>query len=238
MAAWQQARPSADVTIEGWSPPPLYERLDEAEPDDGDFVESPSDPEGATFEVRLSALAWPKTGTQTLRFRLRKTAAEDVPATVFLLQGNAILAFSRVEPTTAFATYALELSQEQVHAITDYTDLRVRVMAGIKKIVIPCCEVAVPEILYATVTNKSGDFVNAQDFVFEYVELSGVWRPTSDWAPSTSCGTDMTCIGGAPYFNFPAESGWTCDPVHWTFVLVNCGTGIGTCTVTVTETPP
>ena len=68
----QISRPGDDVSNSGWTPATNYFRqINEELQNDATFVESSPDPQGDTFEVRLRSLAWPRSGPQTLRVRLR-----------------------------------------------------------------------------------------------------------------------------------------------------------------------
>ena len=134
-AIMQAATPLADVAISNWSPAPLYARINGASPNDSSFVSCPLPP-GGSFDVRLAPLAPPGgcAAPQTLTVRIEKTDAGVALVTFFLLQagpgGVVTVAARSVTPTQAFVGYQLTLTQAEIDLITDYTNLRVRVLAG------------------------------------------------------------------------------------------------------------
>lgn len=73
----QKARPAADILNDGWSPTPIYAQIDEAPPDDEDFVAD--SPFVAEFVVQLARLAPPVVGpdevAHTLTVRLAGPAS-------------------------------------------------------------------------------------------------------------------------------------------------------------------
>lgn len=152
----QTTRPTADVTDRTglWSNLPLYEKLDETSPDDADWVTSSGDPVRDAFEVHLAPLAWPADGPHQLSVRLRKSGPGAVPVYVYLLQGPLIIAVRTLAPPAGFATEVVELTAGERAAITDYTDLRVRVVAG--GVTTPCCANELPPLLRWVRTAATG----------------------------------------------------------------------------------
>jgi hypothetical protein len=123
----QVALPRSDIFDNGWTPTPVYSQLDAGSP-----VTSSTNPQGDSFEVKLDALAYPDSGPQTLTVRLQATGSPPFPnVTILLLQGTRVIAYQIVQPTAAFADYTITLSADESRWITDYTDLRVEVRAGL-----------------------------------------------------------------------------------------------------------
>ncbi|MFO0929416.1 MAG: hypothetical protein U0736_20705 [Gemmataceae bacterium] len=141
----QRARATADVFTGGWTPVPVTTQVQEEVADDASRVASSADPQGDAFEVRLAPLAWPKLpGEERLTVRLRRvTVGSPGPAgtawaVVSLLQGGSLVARRSVAPGSVFADFSFPLTPEERARITDYRQLRVRVVAGIE--VTPACQ--------------------------------------------------------------------------------------------------
>ena len=120
----------ASVVNTGWSPPPVYAQIDavNSPPPDDSYVACTLPP-GGTFEVQIAPLARPITGTHTLRVRLDQVGSNVALVSFFLLQGGQVIAGRSVVPGTTFTTYELTLTEVEVDLITDYTNLRLRVVA-------------------------------------------------------------------------------------------------------------
>lgn len=166
----QKSRAIADVSVSGWTPTPVTPRINEASPDGAaSYVTNGGiNPSGDTFEVKLAALARPEAGSQVLTINLQKTDSGSAPVTVALLQGATVIGEWPVTPTTSFADHCLTLTDTQVAAITDYSNLRVQVTAGGSPsssssssssesgVVTSCCpDNEIPGTLYATVSGAS-----------------------------------------------------------------------------------
>jgi hypothetical protein len=141
----QNSRPTEDISNSGWTPMTGYYRMiNEATPDDAaSVVVSGLNPQGSFFEVLLADLAWPDnrvSNIYTLTVRLQKTGSDNVPVTIALVQGITIIGATVVQPTTAFGNYGFQLTPAQIQAITNYTDLRLRVTAGITTQNCPFCQ--------------------------------------------------------------------------------------------------
>ncbi len=125
----QYGRPVADISNVGWSPTPVYAQIDEATPNDSDYVTSSSDPITSIFEVQLSELAPPDLGAHVLSVRLDKTdSGPTQPVSIALLQGDAVVASRSVDSlTTSFVTYDFTLTNAEIDLITDYSNLQLSV---------------------------------------------------------------------------------------------------------------
>jgi hypothetical protein len=127
----QASRPSADIANSGWIPTSGYFlRINEPIPRDSTFVESSIDPENDAFVVKLSDLAWPRSGPQSLKVRLRETSSAGTKVTCSLLQGTRLISQQEFVATTSFQTEIITLSEAESGSITDYPNLRLRVSVG------------------------------------------------------------------------------------------------------------
>jgi hypothetical protein len=136
----QFARPSQDITRGSWvtdsgATANLWAALDELAPgDDADFVQSSLATQNDTYEFRLSTVqAALIDRLHLLRYRGRKGAVggNTRNLTVELRQGATLIASNIHNDLTAvMADGAIVLTKEQGALITDYTDLRVRLIAS------------------------------------------------------------------------------------------------------------
>lgn len=134
--------PDGDQTIGAWTTDAggavnLYQRLDEALFDDTDFIRSELTPNNSFYELTLATPLDPIGRRHLLDYRFRKDAAggEQIDLTVELRQGGVILGNAvhiNIATDAALSTTAgsFSLTDEQVKLITDYTNLRVRVIAN------------------------------------------------------------------------------------------------------------
>ena len=128
----QVVRPVSDVSTGSWTPTPVYQQIDETDPDNSTTeVTSGNDPTTEIFEVKFPKLEPPVAGTHVLKVRLKRTgSSEDVWALVQLMQGNRQVAAKGVKnPATSYETTELTLTDDEVNRITDYEDLRLSVTA-------------------------------------------------------------------------------------------------------------
>ncbi len=143
----QFARPSADTNNPGqWqthsgSTTGLYQTIDEASPDDTDYIISPTNPSNAVYVTKLSSLTDPGTASGHI-IRYRVSASQDnqqaVRTTIQLRQGYTnesspgILIASHdtgLVSSTSWLTYGYTLSSAEAGAITNYGDLYYRIIA-------------------------------------------------------------------------------------------------------------
>jgi hypothetical protein len=128
----QVASPISDLEEGDWTSTPLYEKLNEAAPNDASYVSTIDPCPDDLFIVKLSPIAWPRDGTQALYVRLRGTDTTGQLAVVFaLLQGSEVIAERLLEPPAiSFTTYSIVLSSDEIRLITDYENLNVEVTAA------------------------------------------------------------------------------------------------------------
>lgn len=201
----QQAVPIADVSNNGWNPEPLYEHIQDYSWFAEDYVSSPADPNANTFIVQLSPLTWPINRLAgKLKIRIRKTNTDNLKTFVSLVQGNSLLNLWVIEPTETFDTYTLALSASELQAITNYSDLRVRVQAGGQGgIPVLCCPVPLPETVHATFTNVLFcSCLNGFTMALPYDYTEGKWKSNANYiSPCSSQARmrlELQCVSGHP----------------------------------------
>lgn len=131
----QFARPDSDVSnAGGWAPTPLWDQINEATADDDTTkVTSGNNPGTAdTFEVGLTDVTDPTDDTgHIIRFRHKQEGgARTSEAKAQLYQGATLIAeTTSVAPGTIWTTTSYTLAAVgEADQITDYTDLRIRVV--------------------------------------------------------------------------------------------------------------
>jgi hypothetical protein len=222
----QLARPQSDVAVSGWTPTPVAERLREPTPDETTYVTS-SNPTGDTFEVQFPPLAWPWPGAHKLTVFLRKTDAGNIPVTVALLQGSTLIAFTTVQPSESFASAVLTLTAAEVGRITDYTNLRLRVIAG--GVPTDCCPQPIPTLLRLTFTSDDCPCIHGLSGILTHVPQSNppAWfaavgpecdtGEVNEWTLTCSSGSwvlsaaTTVCVQGIPSLGPDAQS---CHPLE------------------------
>ena len=128
----QFARPANDITTGNWTSAPLYASIDETPYSDSDFITSARNASNDTFEVALSPVSDPVSSIgHILRIRIRASKANG--STSFALYQGAVLVASGTTGTHAltFSTFQYTLSAGEADAITDYSDLRIRVVSTV-----------------------------------------------------------------------------------------------------------
>jgi hypothetical protein len=152
MRMTQTALPASDVSTGSWTPTPVWPNIMVPSPPDLQYVTSSANPAGDAFVVNLNPLAWPGSGSQIVSVRLKATASNGPNVSVILLQsGTAIAAWNIPAPSTSFADYSFTLTPAQGALITDYTQLRLEVVAGGPTVA--CCPNSLP---YALTLSLSG----------------------------------------------------------------------------------
>jgi hypothetical protein len=210
----QSAVPISDVpgSVIGWTPTPVSAQIVTPAPPDVTFVSSVANPFQSTFEVNLSPVAWPSFGTQSVQVRLRSTTSNPINVGVTLFQGTRSIA-SWIVPTTAvFTTYLLQLKQTQSLLITDYTQLRLQVTAGVQVsssssstcMTNLCCGAAcLPDTLHCSIPGASG---TCSCLVGSYTMEIGT-APVSWFVLIDACGGN------------PMELSLLCSEGVWSFVI-------------------
>jgi hypothetical protein len=215
----QYARPSADITLGGWSnqagaTASLFASIDEVTADDADFVQSSLTANDA-YECRLStvAAALIRRG-HIVRYRGRKNAAAGNTrgVTVELRQGATVIASNtHADLTALMLDGAIVLTPGQAAAITDYTNLRIRFAATgtvsgsgsvRRRVVITWAQVRVPDATFGAIEDTS---------------TPGVWRYTLNGFTGTGATREDALVD---LFTQIRDSN-PADPVNdrrWTYV--------------------
>jgi hypothetical protein len=120
-------RPISDVSTGLWTPSSggsLAAMLDETSPSDADYISVTS---ASTCEVLLTALADPGTSNaHVLRVRMKSNESNTAKVSIRQGAGTEIAAFTQALTPTE-TTYEFALNGTQIDAITNYTDLRLRI---------------------------------------------------------------------------------------------------------------
>lgn len=132
-AAAQIARPNQDIQVNGWTPEPLFEEINEETRNDNDFISS-EDNSNTVAEVGLTALEDPGINTgHVLRYTYRKSAVDGhvINITVRLMEGaTEIASWTHNGITENWVQEDQTLTEEQAGNITDYTNLSVQFERG------------------------------------------------------------------------------------------------------------
>jgi hypothetical protein len=119
--AAQLLRATADVQAGEWLPTPLYDEVDEASADVGDFIYSPVAPSGVLGRLRLELGKDPLSSDgHVLRYTISKDLAggEPVSLTVRLVQDSTVIAqWTHADVPGAWTTYEQALSPAEADAI-------------------------------------------------------------------------------------------------------------------------
>ena len=151
----QYGRPISDISTGNWSTTPLWSDLDDNS--DADYITSGKNPVADTFENALtSTLSDPLSSSgHIVRARLYCSKASNGTATVYVYRGTTLIATYAIPGNlaTAFTTYSYTLTGTETDNITDYTDLRIRVVGnGTANAYVYCAwtELEVPDAVTAT----------------------------------------------------------------------------------------
>jgi hypothetical protein len=143
----QFGRPSTDTTREAWEEDDggttaIFDQIDEASIDDGDFIRSALAPTSDVYVTKLTALEDPVSSTgHIVRYRYGKDAAggAQIDLTVQLREGyvsegtpGTLIATlgTHTDISDTLTTEAVTLSGGEADAITDYADLFLRFVAN------------------------------------------------------------------------------------------------------------
>ena len=128
----QYGRPDSDIVLGGFKDElfgttNIYTSIDETSADDADYVRSPTNSTG-TYEAGLSNITDPVSSSgHIIRFRYKRADVNSA-ITVLLFQGNTQIASTgSVTTTGTWTTTTYTLSTAEADAITDYTDLRLKI---------------------------------------------------------------------------------------------------------------
>jgi len=142
----QFARPDADIVDGAWVKSTggnvdMFTMIDEATPDDVDYIQSELAPAASAYAVRLSDVEDPLSdANHVVRYRYRKDAAggATIGVTVQLRQGyvnessQGTLIHSEVHANVGetWTAGTFTLTAPEAQAITDYSDLQLRFVAN------------------------------------------------------------------------------------------------------------
>jgi len=123
--------PISDVTDANWhgsgGDTDLYSKIDESTASDTDFIYSAQTPSNDECVVQMTSLTSPVAGTQTLKFRYRKTGSDQINLTVGLYVTNTLVQETTLSDiSTAWADGTMTIT----NSISDYTALRLRFKAN------------------------------------------------------------------------------------------------------------
>lgn len=124
----QTVTPMADISNSGWMPEPLYENVDEASPDDNDFIYSPP-VDGNTCELLLEPMLPPRTTEgHVLSYRYAKDCnVAGTTLQVEFVNGTTVVAtWSHLVENDDWVEATQTLTNEEAELIYDYADLRIR----------------------------------------------------------------------------------------------------------------
>jgi hypothetical protein len=119
-------RPDGDIAVGGWKSTPsgtLSSVLDENPASDADYVWTTSS--GDVLEVALTDFpGYNTSATHTLRYRGKGAY------TVYLMQGSATTIASWVHNDAITTEHSNTLTTQQIAQITNYNDLRIKIISG------------------------------------------------------------------------------------------------------------
>jgi len=128
--ARQCLRPVSDIAANGWTPSAgsdLFAMLDESPADDADYDRSPDNPTTEFMEVAFAAGATPPAGPRTLSTRLQAIGAPTRFVVDLRESAASVQSFTHdLVPKDGVAQF----NDVVTGAITDYSDLRLRVTAS------------------------------------------------------------------------------------------------------------
>lgn len=129
----QFGRPDSDVTVNSWTPTPLWQQIDETPSSDLDLISGDNNTNDLC-EVGLSDVNDPQSSSgHIVRYRYRKnlTGGNSRNITVGLVQGTTVIASQTHNNIGGiFVTGSFTLSGAQADSITNYADLRLRFTAS------------------------------------------------------------------------------------------------------------
>lgn len=130
----QYGRPVADLVVGSWSKngggTPLYAQVDEVTPSDADYIWCYQSFNACELDITPS-LGDPEVSTDhIIRFRCRSESGTP-PVTCYLYQNTTLKATAWSGAlTTSWSTKVYTLSGAEADGITDYTDLKFRIVTG------------------------------------------------------------------------------------------------------------
>jgi hypothetical protein len=129
LLAAQFGRPISDITSGGFTPTPIWSKLNETSPDGTTSeVTVASNGGSKTAEVLLSPLTNPlSTSGHIMSIYAKKSSNRSSTITFYLYQGTTLIATSATTSlTTTYTQYDYTLTSTEAGSISDYTNLRIR----------------------------------------------------------------------------------------------------------------
>jgi hypothetical protein len=138
-STWQ---PDGDSSVGAWTTDSggganLFQKVDEQNFDDTDYIRSELTPSNSAYELTLPTPLDPTGRKHIVDYRYRKdaTSGEQIDLTVQLRQGTTVIAslvHTNIDTDTALSATpaSFSLTDEQVAQITNYPDLRLRFIAN------------------------------------------------------------------------------------------------------------
>ncbi|MHC4941653.1 MAG: hypothetical protein ACYTG7_01395 [Planctomycetota bacterium] len=199
--AVQYARPSGTVSGGSWTAtgaPTLHEATDEVTPnDDTDYMVTGTDADIA--ELTLGSLTDPSSSVDhIIRFRMRTTGSGSKErCEIQLFQGAVLIATTDTQQSRPdYTTFTYTLSSSEADAITNYADLRFKVlssnMGAGETVVVTWMEFEVPDAGGATVPVLSSPTAAAIDTTSATL---GAYIDSDGGDPITSRGTVWNTTG-------------------------------------------
>jgi hypothetical protein len=133
----QFARPDSEITVNSWSPSTgtlIYPPIDEVTADNADYIESANN-QSVIAEVGLSDVTDPESSTgHIFRYTYAKGAsggnARDIQVALYESTTQIAAGTNHTDISDVWATGSYTLNGTETDNITDYTDLRLRFIAG------------------------------------------------------------------------------------------------------------
>ena len=227
----QYARPNASTAVDPMAigivgGATYHEVVDETSANDADYFYSLTATSGFDVTLGLSDLTDPQASAgHVLKARFAKLTTASATAVAYLYQGTTMIAaMSSATLTTTPTTYSYTLSATEANAITDYTDLSIRVVTGMgdvacywvelatpepRRLEVSWAEWQVPSPSRAEVSWAEMQVPNTQTTYLGDVPTVFAGSKTKLYEASRSAFTDLSKGGG--------YSGSTYNPVSWSF---------------------
>ncbi len=168
----QFGRPDSDVSTGSWSQSTgstLWETLDEVTPSDSDFIQDAA--ANTTCEVGLTTLTDPVSSVlHVVRFRMRASGSGGPErVNVQLIQGTTVIGASgnQTNRSGSFAEKTFTLTSGEADSITNYADLRLRIIAsnqaGGETVDVSWCEFEVPDAAVGDLDIDISDSITVTD---------------------------------------------------------------------------
>ncbi len=148
----QYGRPISDIATGSWATASLYARIDEASPNDADYITSGF--ASSTCKLGITSLSDPASASDhKISYRHVKGTIGSSITTMYLYCGATLIASQAEADSGSFVTHTYTLSAAEANAITDYTALQIWFTgAATNRTIISWCEFQCPDLAASTVT--------------------------------------------------------------------------------------